>query len=97
MVLALLALLELVELNRQGQILLRQPLTGYELDPGSPMHYDPSRRALLLLLRPLRLELEPLLLPQAYLLTVDDLQLNAIPGAVGHAGWLPSRQLEQLR
>lgn len=90
-------LLELVELNRTGQILLRQPLTGYELDPGSDMHYDPSRRALLLLLRPLRLELEPPPLPQAYLLTVDDLQLNPIPGSVGHAGWLPSRQLERLR
>ena len=90
-------LLELVELNRNGETLLRQPLTGYELDPGSSMHYDPSRRALLLLLRPLRLELEPLRLPQAYLLKVDDLSLTGIPGAVGHVGWLPSRQLEKLR
>lgn len=90
-------ILELMELNRQGEVLRQRELSGYELDPGSGMQFDPSRRVLLLLLRRLPTEgQEPEPLPQAHLLSIDDLKLTAIPGPVGKAGWLPSRQLQPL-
>ena len=90
-------LLELLELNREGELLKRIPLEGYEPEPGSQMHYDPSRRALLLMLKkrsPNPLD-QPL--PEAHLFAVDTGTLEAIPGPIGHAGWLPSRQITQSR
>ena len=90
-------LLELVELNRDGEVLKRMALEGYEPEPGSQMHYDPSRRALLLLLKQRSALGASQALPQAHLFTVDTGVLQAIPGPIGHAGWLPSRQITQLR
>ena len=90
-------LLELVELNREGELLKRIPLEGYEPEPGSQMHYDPSRRALLLMLK--KRSPNPLDQPlsEAHLFAVDAGTLEAIPGPIGHAGWLPSRQITQSR
>ncbi|HCV56520.1 MAG TPA: hypothetical protein DGR08_02890, partial [Synechococcales bacterium UBA12195] len=90
-------LLELVELNRDGEVLKRMALEGYEPEPGSQMHYDPSRRALLLLLKQRSAQGASQALPEAHLFAVDTGVLQAIPGPIGHAGWLPSRQITQLR
>ena len=90
-------LLELVELNREGEVLKRIALEGYEPEPGSQMHYDPSRRALLLMLKRRSAQGASQALPEAHLFAVDSGRLQAIPGPIGHAGWLPSRQITQLR
>ena len=90
-------LLELVELNREGELVKRIALEGFEPEPGSQMHYDPSRRALLLMLKRRSAQGASQALPEAYLFAVDSGRLQAIPGPVGHAGWLPSRQITQLR
>ena len=90
-------LLELVELNRQGELTRRILLEGYDPAPGSQMHYDPSRRALLLMLRRRSRNQEQQALPEAHLFDVNTGTLKAIAGPMGHAAWLPSRQITQLR
>ncbi len=45
--------LTLLTLDRRGQVLQRRPLEGWELEPGTGLHYDPTGDRLLLALRPL--------------------------------------------
>ncbi|NQV10877.1 MAG: hypothetical protein HQ527_06920 [Cyanobacteria bacterium] len=45
--------LTLLALNREGQVLQRRPLEGWELEPGTGLDYDPTGDRLLLALRPL--------------------------------------------
>jgi hypothetical protein len=55
--------LQLLALNRSGQILQRKQLNGWQLEPGTKMHYDASRNQLLLALKPItvrRSELKPI-------------------------------------
>ena len=74
----------LLELNRQGQIVRDRTLSGWEVEPGVPMAYDPTRQQLLLTLRPQgRPEAQPVLIP------VQDLTLQPVPKRVRQSLWLP--------
>ena len=74
----------LLELNRQGQIVRERDLGGWEVEPGVPMAYDPTRQQLLLTLRPQgRQEAQPVLIP------VRDLTLQPLPKVVRQSLWLP--------
>ena len=89
-------LLELIELNKQGKLMHRLPLTGRELDPGSKLHYDSTRQVLLLLLKRQSSDYQKSLPAQVHLIEVNNYSMKAIPGAATHSGWLPSRQLQHL-
>ncbi len=74
----------LLELNRQGQIVRERDLSGWEVEPGVPMAYDPTRQQLLLTLRPQgRPEAQPVLIP------VRDLVLQPVEKTVRQSLWLP--------
>jgi hypothetical protein len=74
----------LLEINRQGQIVRERDLAGWEVEPGVPMAYDPTRQQLLLTLRQQgRPDAQPVLIP------VRDLALQPLPKAVRQALWLP--------
>lgn len=74
----------LLEINRQGQIVRSRDLTGWEVEPGVPMAYDPTRQQLLLTLRQQgRQDAQPVLIP------VQDLELRPLAKAVRQALWLP--------
>ena len=74
----------LLEINRQGQIVRARDLTGWEVEPGVPMAYDPTRQQLLLTLRQQgRPDAQPVLIP------VRDLALQPLPKTVRQALWLP--------
>ena len=74
----------LLELNRQGQIVRERDLGGWEVEPGGPMAYGPTRQQLLLTLRPQgRQEAQPVLIP------VRDLTLQPLPKVVRQSLWLP--------
>jgi hypothetical protein len=45
--------LQLLALNRSGQILQRKQLNGWQLVPGTKMEFDASRNQLLLALKPI--------------------------------------------
>ena len=74
----------LLELSRDGRIVRQRELADWEAEPGVPMAYDPTRRQLLLTLRP-RGGKEA----QAVLIPVDDLQLKPVAQPVRQALWLP--------
>ena len=74
----------LLEINRQGQIVRERVLAGWDVEPGVPMAYDPTRQQLLLTLRRRgSKEAQPVLIPAA------SLQLQPLQKAVRHALWLP--------
>lgn len=74
----------LLELNRAGRIVRERDLEDWEAEPGVPMAYDPTRRQLLLTLRPRgSQEARPVLLG------VDDLQPRPVAKPVRQALWLP--------
>jgi hypothetical protein len=74
----------LLEINRQGQIVRARDLTGWEVEPGVPMAYDPTRQQLLLTLRQQgRPDAQPVLIP------VRDLALQPLAKPVRQALWLP--------
>jgi hypothetical protein len=55
--------LQLLALNRSGQILQRKQLNGWQLEPGTKMEFDASRNQLLLALKPItvrRSEIKPI-------------------------------------
>ena len=70
--------LELVELNREGEASAWP--RGYEPEPGSQMHYDPSRRALLLMLKRRSAQGASQALPEAHLFAVDTASCKPSPG-----------------
>ena len=74
----------LLELNREGLIVQQRDLKDWEAEPGVPMAYDPTRRQLLLTLRPRGGEEA-----RAVLITVEDLQLRPLAQPVRQALWLP--------
>ena len=74
----------LLELNREGRIVRQRDLEDWEAEPGVPMAYDPTRRQLLLTLRP-RGSAEA----RAVLIPVDDLQLRPLAQPLRQALWLP--------
>jgi hypothetical protein len=42
---------QLLALDRRGQLLQQRPLTGWEVEPGAPLLFDPTSQQLLLTLR----------------------------------------------
>lgn len=80
--------LTLLALNRQGVELERRLLTGWELEPGSGLHWDASGEQLLTTLRPrARGDAAP---PPARAVLIDasSLELRPLPGPVKRAQWL---------
>ena len=74
----------LLEINRKGQIVRQKDLADWQVEPGAPMTYDPTRQQLLLTLRqPRKQEPQPVLIP------VATLQLEPLAQAVRRALWLP--------
>jgi len=85
-------LLSLLALNRQGQVLARRNLTGWELEPGTGLHWDPASGQLLAALRPQPSSSNPQPLPPAQPVLIDgqSLQLRALEPAVRQVTWLPA-------
>ena len=95
--------LTVLALDRQGKELGRQKLEGWELEPGTGLHYDPTGDRLLLALRALPPPgSEPVLsassvgglLPepataQPALIDANTLQLSLVERPVRRGGWLP--------
>lgn len=74
----------LLEVNRQGQITRQRDLSGWDVEPGVAMAYDPTRQQLLLTLRQHgKKEAQPVLIP------VANLTLQPVAKAVRQAIWLP--------
>jgi hypothetical protein len=74
----------LLEINRKGQIVRQKDLADWQVEPGAPMAYDPTRQQLLLTLRqPGTQEPQPVLIP------VATLELEPLAKAVRRALWLP--------
>jgi len=74
----------LLEINRQGRIVRTRALNGWEVEPGVPMAYAPTRQQLLLTLRQQgRPDAQPVLIP------VRDLALQPLAKPVRQALWLP--------
>ena len=71
--------LTLLALDRRGRVLARRRLIGLELEPGTPLSYDPSRHQLLLVLRPWGRGSKPA--PAAQVMLVDGTTLA--PRALG--------------
>lgn len=93
----------MLALDRQGRELGRQRLEGWELEPGTGLHYDPTGDRLLLALRPLPPPgSEPefsasqasglLPSPQARpaLIDAETLQLTLLKRPVRRVRWLPA-------
>lgn len=86
--------LALIALDRTGTLLTRRRLDGWELEPGTGLHYDPTGDRLLLMLRPLvsggangaggRQEARPALID------ATSLQMSLLPQPVRQARWLPA-------
>jgi hypothetical protein len=52
---------QLLALDRRGQLLQQRSLTGWEVEPGAPMLFDPTRQQLLLTLRSSSSHAQPVL------------------------------------
>jgi hypothetical protein len=85
----------LLALDRDGRVLQRRELSGWELEPGTGLHYDPTGERLLLTLR--RLELDtpaggPPQRREAQPALIDpfSLELTLIEKPVRQAQWLPA-------
>lgn len=82
--------LRLVMFGRQGQVLGQRLLGGWELEPGTGLHWDPATGELLAALRPLRggdQRPEP---ARAVLIDGTSLELRPLPPPVRQALWLPA-------
>ena len=77
----------LLALDRRGRVLQRRQLDGWQVEPGTPLQFDPSRRQLLLTLRPQTAELQP---ARPVLIDADSLSLRPQPHAARLALWLPA-------
>jgi hypothetical protein len=76
--------IRLLEINRQGRILKARDLPDWEVEPGAPMTYDPTRRQLLLTLK-----LRGSRAAQPVLIMVDSVRLHPVAKTVRLALWLP--------
>lgn len=81
--------LSLLVLDRQGRELGRRRLSGWELEPGTGLYYDPSSEQLLAALRPLSPLGEPPPAAQPVLIDAESLALTPLPLAVSQVHWLP--------
>ena len=74
----------LLEINRQGQVVREKELADWQVEPGVPMAYDPTRQQLLLTMRKQgSQDAQPVLIP------VATLQLEPLAKPVRQALWLP--------
>jgi hypothetical protein len=85
--------LVLLSLDQRGRVLQRRELAGWELEPGTGLHYDPTGDRLLLTLRPLALTTTPAGRPQrqeaqAALIDATSLQLTLLEHPVRQVSWL---------
>jgi hypothetical protein len=79
---------QLLALDRRGQLLQQRALTGWEVEPGSAMAFDPTRQQLLLTLRNRRSSQGGE--PQPVLVDGDSLTLRPLAKRVRQALWLPA-------
>lgn len=77
----------LLTLDRRGRVLQRRELTGWEVEPGSPLLFDPSRQQLLLTLRPQSAEVKP---ARPVLVDATSLALKPLNRPARLALWLPA-------
>jgi hypothetical protein len=85
-------LLSLLTLSRNGQVLARRDLRGWELEPGTGLHWDPASGQLLAALRPQPAEAgaAPLQPAQPVLIDGRTLELRPLQRAVRQVHWLPA-------
>jgi hypothetical protein len=82
--------LSLLALDRRGRQLARRELTGWELEPGTGLHWDPASGQLLAVLRPLANRGDRRQEARAVLIDGTSLELRQLPGKVSQAQWLPA-------
>jgi hypothetical protein len=85
--------LVLLSLDRRGRLLQRHELAGWELEPGTGLHYDPTGDRLLLALRPQALATTSAGRPQrqearAALINATSLRLTLLEQPVRQVSWL---------
>jgi hypothetical protein len=80
--------LTLLALNRQGRELGRRLLQGWELEPGTGLHWDAAGDQLLATLRPRARGDGPPPPARAVLIDAASLELTPLPGPVRQAQWL---------
>jgi hypothetical protein len=80
--------LTLLALDRQGKELGRRLLEGWELEPGTGLHWDAAGEQLLATLRPRARGEAPPPPARAVLIDAASLELTPLPGAVKQAQWL---------
>ena len=77
----------LLALDRRGRLLRSRSLNGWEVEPGTPMAFDASRRQLLLTMRPPG---QPLGSAQPVLIETNTLEPTPLAKPVRLALWLPA-------
>lgn len=82
--------LTLIALDRRGRLLRRQRLAGWELEPGTGLHFDPSGDRLLAALRPLGAADRPPPPARPVLIDASRLTLQPLEREVLQALWLPA-------
>ncbi|QPN66602.1 hypothetical protein [Synechococcus sp. CBW1006] len=88
--------LTLLSLDRQGRLLRRRTLTGWELEPGTGLQYDPSTDRLLATLRPVAAAgsttgpKQTVTAARAVLIDATRLELDPLDQPVLQAQWLPA-------
>lgn len=82
-------LLRLVTFSARGQQLAQRQLPGWELEPGTGLHWDPASGQLVAALRPLGSGDQPPPPARAVLIDGDSLRLQSLAPAVRQALWLP--------
>ena len=81
--------LSLVSLNRQGQVLNRRRLDGWELEPGSGLHWDPTTGQLLMALRRMGGAKAPAAPTRVVLVDTSTMALQVLRPSIRQALWLP--------
>jgi hypothetical protein len=82
--------LSLLALDRRGRLLGRRELSGWELEPGTGLHWDPASGQLLAALRPLAAGSGPAPAAQPVLIDATTLQPRPLGRAVRQVMWLPA-------
>jgi hypothetical protein len=85
-------LLSLITLSRSGQVLARRDLQGWELEPGTGLHWDPASGTLLAALRPQVAASSPAPSQAAQPVLIDggSLELRPLQRPVRQVHWLPA-------
>jgi len=78
---------ELLALDRRGRVLQRRVLSGWQVEPGTPLQFDPTSRQLLVTLRPLTTAIQP---ARPVLIDADTLNLRPQQQPARLALWLPA-------